>query len=344
MSGQVRVVAPGLLTTVQDRGRFGYQDVGVPDAGALDRVALALANALVGNPLDMAALEILAHGPVLEVVSAPVRFALVGGAGCTVESDSGSVVLGPGRSIRLRPGERLRVNALGPFNCACLAVQGGFDVPTVLGSASTFIRNRFGGLQGRALQAGDLLDALGDAAGEHGEWALPQAFEAELDRPIRVVFGPQDDYFTEETRAAFLREPYTISPQADRMGYRLEGAKLAHSKGYDIVSDGIVPGCVQVPGSGQPIVLLSDAQTTGGYPKIATVISADLPLIGRRRAGGAIQFAAVTQSEAENIRRADATRIARLIEGLQPVVDGARLDQKALYGGNLVDGVVSALE
>jgi biotin-dependent carboxylase-like uncharacterized protein len=344
VSGQVKIIAPGLLTTIQDRGRFGYQDVGVPDAGALDRVALTLANALVGNPLDTAAMEILALGPVLEVVTAPVRFALVGGTGCIVESDGGTVAVAPGRSIRLRPGERLRVNALGPFNCACLAVQGGFDVPSVLESASTFIRNRFGGLQGRALQAGDLLDVLGDATGEEGERALSQPFEPELDRPIRVVFGPQNDYFSDETRAAFLHEPYTISPQADRMGYRLEGAKLAHSKGYDIVSDGIVPGCVQVPGSGQPIVLLSDAQTTGGYPKIATVISSDLPLIGRRRAGGTIHFAAVTQSEAENIRRADETRIARLIEGLQGVVDVARLDQKALYGGNLVDGIVSALE
>lgn len=346
MTAALKVIAPGLLTTVQDFGRFGYQDVGVPVSGALDRVALSLANALVGNAPNTAVLEILVQGPVLEVVAAAVRVALVGGAGgLAVEDGSGSVAVASGRSVRLKPGERLRLGALGSFNCAYLAVEGGIDVPAVLGSASTYTRNRLGGLEGRALQTGDLLTVGCDGAQERAELALSRPLEHGLDKPIRVVLGPQDDYFTEDAIATFLSSPYTVSPQADRMGFRLESVKLEHNaNGYNIVSDGIVPGSIQVPGSGQPIVLLVDAQTTGGYPKIATVISTDLPLIGRRRPGSSVRFARVTQEEAEAIRRAEDARIAAIIDDLQPVTETTRLDEAALYASNLVDGVISAWE
>jgi allophanate hydrolase len=286
------------------------------------------------------------QGPVLDVLSAAVRVALVGGTGgLSVEGAGERVAVASGRTVRVKRGERLRVGALGPFNCAYLAVEGGFDVPQLLGSAATYTRNRLGGMEGRALEAGDLLKIGHDGAEERVELTLPRPLEQGLDQPIRIVLGPQDDYFTEEAIATFLSSPYTVSPQADRMGFRLEGEKLEHNtKGYNIVSDGIVPGSIQVPGSGQPIVLLVDAQTTGGYPKIATVISTDLPLIGRRRAGSAVRFSRVTQEEAEAIRRAEDARIAAVIRDLQPVMETARLDEAALYASNLVDGVVSAWE
>ena len=345
MTAALKVIAPGLLTTVQDFGRFGYQDVGVPVSGVLDRVALSLANALVGNAPNTPGLEILVQGPVLEVLSASVRMALVGGAGgLTVEGAGGSIAVAPGRSVRVKHGERLRVGALGPFACAYLAVEGGVDVPAVLGSAATYTRNRLGGLEGRALQAGDILEVAQDTAEERQEVALSRPLEHGLDKSIRVVLGPQDDYFTDAAITTFLSSTYKVSPQADRMGFRLEGPKLEHVESYNIVSDGIVPGSIQVPGSGQPIVLLVDAQTTGGYPKIATVISTDLPLIGRRRPGSSVTFARVTQEEAEAIRRAEDARIAAIMKDLQPVTEMARLDEAALYASNLVDGVISAWE
>ncbi len=151
------------------------------------------------------------------------------------------------------------------------------------------------------------------------EYALPRALDLALDQPIRVVLGPQTDYFTDDAVKTFLSSDYTVSPQADRMGYRLEGPPLAHAKGYHIVSDGIVPGAIQVPGSGLPIVLMVDNQTTGGYPKIATVISADIPVVGRRKPGRTIRFVAVDVHEAELLRRKQEAEIRHEMENLVAV-------------------------
>jgi allophanate hydrolase len=300
----LEVVAPGPHTTVQDLGRIGFQDVGVPASGALDRVSLRLANALVGNRPGAPALEMLLQGPTLKVLADSVRVALVGcSAGIEIRSGSGRSVPA-GRSVRLVRGEVFRVGALGDSVCAYLAIEGGPDVPQALGSASTYVRGCIGGLHGRRLRKLDVLPLVQGAADVRPERMLPRPFDLELDQPIRVVLGPQADYFTDEAVHTFLSSEYTVSTQADRMGYRLEGPALAHAKGYNIVSDGIVSGAVQVPGSGRPIVLMVDHQTTGGYPKIATVISADIPVVGRRRPGRAIRFVAVEVHEAERLRRA----------------------------------------
>jgi biotin-dependent carboxylase-like uncharacterized protein len=344
MSPGLQVIAPGLHSTIQDLGRRGYQDIGVPLSGALDRIGLTLANALVGNAANAPVLEILVQGPLLEVVAASVRVALVGADGGLVIEGEPRRTVPAGQSARLTRGQKIGVGTLGKRFCAYLAVEGGFDVAPCLGSAATYTRNRLGGWEGRALEAGDLLPVRRNEADVRPELALGQAYDPGLEQPIRVVLGPQQDYFTADAVNTFLSAAYAVSAQADRMGFRLDGPKLTHAKGYDIVSDGIVAGAVQVPGSGQPIVMLADAQTTGGYAKIATVISADVPAIARRRPGAPVRFAAVTQAEAENIRREQEDNLGNWISRLQTVREAAAVDTAALQASNLIDGVVNALD
>ena len=303
MTAALEVIAAGVHTTVQDRGRRGFQDVGLPASGPLDRIAFRLANALVGNAPDAATLEILLQGPTLKVRADSVRVALVGSAARIEVSSEPRRINPEGQSVRLVRDDIFRIGALGDSLCAYLAVAGGIDVPPVLGSASTYVRGAIGGIEGRRLQKNDVLPLLNDSVDERPERALAVPFELALDQPIRVVLGPQNDYFTQDAVKTLLSSEYTVSPHADRMGYRLEGPPLAHAKGYNIVSDGIVTGSIQVPGNGQPIVLMVDNQTTGGYPKIATVISADIPVVARRRPGRAIRFVAVDVREAELLRR-----------------------------------------
>ncbi|WP_119459988.1 biotin-dependent carboxyltransferase family protein [Rhodospirillaceae bacterium SYSU D60014] len=338
------VVAPGLHTTIQDRGRFGHQDVGMPVSGPLDDVGLRLANALVGNPPGMAALEILMQGPTLEVAAESVRVALAGsGAGIEVLGEEARVV--PSwRSITLRRGQSFRIRALADSACAYLAVEGGFAIEPCLGSLSTYVRGGIGGLHGGALRPGDNLPLRFDAATERDEVMLPKTPDLAPNRTIRVVLGPQQDYFTDAAVDTLLSSDYRVSQNADRMGFRLDGPILAHRDGYNIVSDGIATGAIQVPGSGQPILLLADHGTAGGYPKIATVISADLPVIGRRRPGDGIRFAAVTVAEAEAIRQQEEAALQTLIRRLRPVSEDAGIDLAALYSQNLISGVVSGAE
>jgi biotin-dependent carboxylase-like uncharacterized protein len=312
----LEIIAAGLHTTVQDPGRFGFQDVGLPPAGPLDRISFRLANALVGNPPATPALEMLLQGPTVKVMAQSVRVALVGCA-AQIEIRSGNARIIPaGHSVRLARDDVFRIGALRDSICAYLAIEGGPDIPPVLGSASTYVRGAIGGFHGRRLQAGDSVPLKLTGVDVRGEHALSRSLDLALDQPIRVVLGPQADYFTDRAVQTFFSSDYTVSPQADRMGYRLEGPALAHAKGYDIVSDGIVAGAIQVPGSGLPIVLLVDHQTTGGYPKIATVISADIPVIGRRKPGRPVRFVAVGVHEAELLRREQETAVRLEVENL----------------------------
>ena len=308
------VVAPGPHTTIQDRGRIGYQDVGLPTSGPLDRISLNLANALVGNDPGAPALEMLLQGPTLKVAAESVRVALVG-CSASIQVRSGTPRTIPaGQSVRLMRDEVFRIGTLGDSVCAYLAIEGGPDVPTVLGSASTFTRGAIGGFRGRRLQQGDSLPLKLANVDDRGERALARPLDLAIDQPIRVVLGPQTDYFTPAAVQTFLSSDYTVSPQADRMGYRLAGPTLAHVAGYDIVSDGIVSGAIQVPGSDLPIILLVDNQTTGGYPKIATVISADIPVVGRRKPGRTIRFVAIEVEEAVLLRREQEAALQQNIE------------------------------
>jgi len=343
MAAGLKVLAPGLHTTVQDLGRPGYQAFGVPVSGALDGFSLRLANALAGNPLGTPAIEILISGPAFEVVADTVRVALAG-AGASLAIGPEKARVDTGQSVTLPRDEVIEVIA-GPQSACCyLAIEGGIAVPLVLGSASTYVRAALGGLYGRALRQGDFVPLAMARATQRAELRLASPMAATGDQPIRVVLGPQQEYFTAEAVAILLDAEFRISPSADRMGMRLDGPSLQLNCGWDIVSDAITTGAIQVPGSGQPIVLLADHQTTGGYPKIATVISADLPIVGRRRPGDALRFAAVTVEAAERLCRAAERDLADLVAALEPATHRPGVDLGSLYDGNLISGVVSGLD
>jgi biotin-dependent carboxylase-like uncharacterized protein len=344
MSGHLRVIAPGLMTTVQDLGRPGYQRLGVPPSGALDPVALRAANLLVGNPATTAALEMARTGATFVVEADSVRVALAG-ARAEIEPAAGDtrLRLNPLESARLLRGQRLRVVLTGGA-VAYLAVEGGFALAEVMGSLATLIRAAIGGFAGRALRAGDLLPLGHRAAAEREELALPMLpllAPPGKGAKIRIVLGPQDDHFTPAGVKTLLRATYTVTQASDRMGMRLAGPALEHAGGYDIVSDAIATGAIQVPGDGLPIVLLADRQTTGGYPKIATVISADIPALGRLNPGAEVAFATVTVAAAEAAARRLSRDIAamrgHLVARATPALDATRL-----MGENLVSGMIDA--
>jgi biotin-dependent carboxylase-like uncharacterized protein len=344
MKPALEIITPGLHTTVQDRGRLGWQAIGVPVSGALDSVALRLANCLVGNPPGTAALEILLSGPTFAVAADTVRVALAAADASLAVNGASTREVPAWQSARLARGDVVTVVVGRRSACCCLAVEGGIAVPVVLGSASTCTRAAIGGFAGRPLQAGDRLPLTLACAPERAERRLPEPPPAADEQPIRIVLGPQQEYFTDVALARLLDSDFRISKSADRMGMRLDGPHLLHRGGWDIVSDAIATGAIQVPGSGQPIVLLADHQTTGGYPKIATVISADLSVVARRRPGDAIRFAAVSVAQAEELAREAERRVAALAASAAPLTDAGGIDLANLYADNLISGVVSGRE
>ncbi len=341
MSAALKVIRAGLFDTVQDLGRIGFMALGMPTAGAMDRIALTLANALVGNPAGTAGLEIGVMGPDLLVEADSVRVALVGPLSPALIDgpDAAPRPLDSDRTHLLKRGQVLRVGMVEGSSTAYLAITGGFALPSFMGSLSTYARAGVGGFEGRKLAAGDVLPVRLEQAPSGDERRLGLPFDYG-NGPIRVVWGPQDDYFTARGRKTFVESEYRVSKEADRMGIRFEGPTIEHSKGADIISDGIGPGAIQVPGAGLPIVLLGDRQTVGGYSKIATVASVDLPRLGRLLPGRAVRFAAITVEEAETLRREQEARLARAIAD-QPIARPAGgIDLTRLYEENLIDGVV----
>lgn len=341
MSPALKVLRPGLFDTLQDLGRIGFMALGMPTAGAMDRIALRLANALCGNPPGTAGLEIGVMGPDLMVEADSVRIALVGPLSPTlVEApEARPKPLESDRTHLLKRGQVLRVGMVNGSSTAYLAVAGGFALPPFMGSLSTYARAGIGGFRGRKLAEGDALALARDQAPAGEERRLGQPFDYGSG-PIRVVWGPQDDYFTEQGRRTFTGSDYRVSKEADRMGIRFEGPTIEHAKGADIISDGIGPGAIQVPGAGLPIVLLADRQTVGGYPKIATVASADLPRLGRLLPGQTVRFTPVSVGEAENLRRDQEARLARAIADFKVARPPGGIDLARLYEENLIDGVV----
>ncbi len=299
----VEVLRPGFLTTVQDRGRHGYQKFGVPVSGAVDEIALRVGNVLVGNPQGAAALEMTAVGPQLRFLTDAV-VALTGAEG---EADLAGRPAPWYQSFLARAGQVLEVRTCAHGLRAYLAVAGGIDVPILLGSRSTCLVAGFGGFQGRALSTGDVLPVgqLPAPLAELANREVPQEWRPRHASPatVRVMLGPQDDAFTEAGCRTFLESQYRVSPHADRMGCRLDGPRIAHRDSADIISDWIPLGGVQVPGDGEPIILLADRQTTGGYPKIATVIAPDVGLVAQRRPGEILRFLAVSVAETQRIMR-----------------------------------------
>jgi biotin-dependent carboxylase-like uncharacterized protein len=326
----------GPMTSLQDRGRLGYQGFGVSPSGAMDRRALAMANALVGNAPETAAIEFVNLGGAFTSEGGDLHLALVG-AGCSCSIDGTPVA--PQTSMTLKEGQVLEVGHPRTGTFAYLAAAGGFAVEPELGSLSFHLRSRLGGLKGATLKAGDRLPGRPEAQDREPMQLAADVFEES--GPIRVMLGPQDDYFTPETIRTFLESEFTISQQADRMGFQLTGPRLEHAKGFNIVSDGIVDGHIQVPGSGQPIVLMRDRQTAGGYPKIATVISADLARFAQMRPGSTVRFRAVERHEALAAARRLKDWMAALPSSLTPV--RFTLTTEHLLSRNLIGGTVDAL-
>ena len=288
---------PGVLTTIQDGGRFGYEQFGMSPAGPMDLDAFRVANLLVNNPMGESALEATILGPTLRFDQSNV-IAITG-------ADMGPTLNGQPcpmyQAVAVKAGDRLMMGAAKSGCRAYLAFAGGLDVPLVMDSRATALQNKVGGYQGRKLLKGDQLGFRTPNP------ALPLPRVAPVPAPvgkevtIRVILGPQDDAFTSEGIHTFLSQPYTVSKDFDRMGCRLEGAQIEHKTDGNIISDGMVTGAIQVPTSGQPIIMLAERQTVGGYTKIATVISADLPLIGQRKTGDIIRFQSVSVEEAHRL-------------------------------------------
>jgi len=338
MSASLKIEQPGLLTTVQDRGRPGYQDAGVPPSGALDVDSLVIANALVGNDPGLATLEIRYTGPTFVIDADHVLLALTGtGGGLRIEHNGRSITAPAYRSVIAGRGAKVSVPSITDSATAYIAIGGGIDVAPVLGSRSTYARSGFGGYRGRPLQAGDVI-AVGATGDAPRQLSLAEPFDLASRERIRAVPGPQADRFTDEALALFESAEWRVSALADRMGMRLEGPALAHSAGHDIVSDGIVTGSIQVPGNGLPIVLLADHQTTGGYPKIATVISADIGALGRARGGDTVQFELVSVADAFTARAEHRKQLSDALAAIAPA-EGFNLDLAKLYSENLISGI-----
>ena len=315
----------GLLTTVQDGGRHGWQRIGVPVCGALDREWLHVANLLCGNAPDEAALEITHSGPLLEVMAHSVRIAAAGDVELQrIAADGTATDLQPWRSAVLQDGERLQVGRVRGGLRAVIAVEGGAGVDPLLGSRSTCLRAHFGGVQGRPLHRA-WLPLRRDYAGHHPDMQLDGTalHDAQLtargESPIRVVLGPQQDAVTPDSLDALLTTRMLVSHRSDRTGLRLDGLRLRHGGAAEIDSEGCAAGSVQVPGGGQPIVLLADRGTTGGYPKVATVASVDLPRLARLRPGDTVRLEAVDVAGAEALRRERERTLDALAAALRPV-------------------------
>jgi allophanate hydrolase len=347
VSAVLEIVHPGALATIQDLGRSGWRRFGVPRAGALDPALLRIANALVGNPEGAAAIEFFVVGPTLKAVDAPLQLGIAGDCPLTLQRANGErKQIDAWRSVTLLPGDTLRIGAPHASRAGVVAVRG-LSIPAVLGSAATYTRARLGGWRGRALAAGDQLTV--NALPLHDAAAPP---ERRLPRPravghgvIRVVTGPQADHFDAATLEAFFAAEYRVSADADRMGLRLQGPALAHNaRGSEIVSDATLPGSIQVPGNGLPIVLLADGQTAGGYPKIATVISADLPRLALAPIGASMRFAPVTVAQAETIACEVEADLSRLLANIEPLAMDGEIDLNAIYAANLVSGMIDALD
>nr|WP_202171337.1 biotin-dependent carboxyltransferase family protein [Bacillus sp. USDA818B3_A] len=297
MCAILKVLKPGLQTSVQDLGRYGYQQYGISTSGAMDSYSMHAANILVGNAAGEAVLEAAMIGPELEALC-DVAVAICGGD-FSPKVDGEEVALW--KSFLLRKGQVLTIGTCQQGARALIAIGGGIDVPFVLGSKSTFLNGKLGGYEGRALSKGDVLKGRPVIRKPFKKLRpdLVPSYSKEI--TVRVILGPQEGRFTEQSIQRFFSEEFIVTPQSNRMGYQLKGPKLEHIGGPDIISDPIPLGGIQVPASGQPIILLADRQTTGGYTRIGTVISVDIARLAQAVTGTIIHFSMVSVEEAQQL-------------------------------------------
>lgn len=307
----IKILSPGPLSTVQDAGRFGYMNTGFSPSGAMDAYSMKIANILVGNLPGEGVVEMTLMGMTVAFDGDAV-IALTGADMQPYRNDEEDP-LPLYTAIEVHKGDVVKMGAATSGMRGYLAVAGGFDLPYVMGSLSTNLKCGLGGFQGRKLQVGDVLPLrqtldLGLIGARHT--APENNYKKEI--TVRVVLGPQEDHFTEKGIRTFLGSRYTVSGQSDRMGVRLEGKKIENKNGVDIISDGIATGAVQIPASGTPIIMMADRQTTGGYAKIATVISADLKRMAQACPGTRIRFMAVSGQEAVKLKKEEENRLKML--------------------------------
>jgi biotin-dependent carboxylase-like uncharacterized protein len=295
VSATLTVLSPGLHTTVQDLGRWGHQSLGVSVAGAMDPYAHRLANAIVGNRREAATLEVTLLGPQL-------RFdddRMVAVAGGWFELTLDGHVVPMGQALAARAGAVLAFGERQRGARAYVAVEGGIDVTPVLGSRSTHVATGMGGVDGRGLRAGDRIPLGSRPAAAPRRGVTPTELTGETGPiVVRVLPGPQDDRFVSDALDALVSAPYRVGVDSNRMGFRLEGPALRHRHGADVISDATPLGSIQVPGSGQPVLLMADRQTTGGYAKLATVITADIGAAAQAAPGDLLQFVLCSEADA----------------------------------------------
>lgn len=330
------ISAIGPASSVQDEGRHGAQRYGLTPSGAMDRLALAAANSLVGNAPFAAAIEVGPFGATFTAREGAVRVALTG---ASRNADISGRAVALDTSMTLADGEMLTLGFARGGAFSYLAIEGGIRGEPMFGSLAVNARAGLGSPYPRPLQAGDELQVTPASGAAERRIDLPAVAEA----PIRVLMGPQDDEFDEDARQLFLDNEWKISATSDRMGYRLEGPVIKHLHSHNIVSDGTVNGSIQVPGNGAPIVLMPDRGTSGGYPKIATVISADFGRFAQTPAGRAFRFKAISMAEAQAEARKFAGLLRALPDRVRPI-ENFELNIEALQDANVAGAAVSAVD
>ena len=312
----MHIISPGLLTTVQDLGRFGYMASGFSQSGAMDAFSSRLANILLDNSEKDGVLEMTVLG-VRACFDEDNVIAITGAefAPTVTDSETGEETPVPmNRAVRIKKGDVLSCGAAKSGMRGYLAVAGGFDIAPVMGSMSTNLKCKTGGFEGRKLKAGDVLPLRlpqGNMYGMSARFFEAPSISDEV-RTVHVIPGPQDDYFSDRGKDTFYSEIYTVTAESDRMGVKLDGAAVESVGGVDIISDGIAAGSVQIPQSGKPIIMMADRQTTGGYAKIATVITADLPILAQMRQGESLRFEKVSRDYAVKRIKSDNKRLRDL--------------------------------
>ncbi len=306
----IRIINPGIYTSIQDLGRYGYQQYGMPVAGAMDSFSLRVANKLVGNAQDLACLEACFTGPEFEVLSPSVMGMAGGKAPVWINNHEVDLY----SNQHLQKGDVVKIGSVEEGCRLYIAFAGGIDVNPVMGSRSTYSRAQLGGFNGRQLMCGDEM-LLGKPVKKVKKRKLRRdsLLSLEQEQTLRVIGGSDIQRFDIDGVKTFLTSTYTILGQSDRMGYRLEGPSVKHLAGADILSSGIGNGAIQVPGDGQPIIMLADRQTVGGYAKIANVISADLPLLGQMKAGNKLTFQQVHLDEAHQLLKEQEKKLRSVI-------------------------------
>jgi biotin-dependent carboxylase-like uncharacterized protein len=301
MASSIVIRSAGLLTTVQDAGREGYQRYGMPVSGAMDSFSMRLANILVGNDTGIACLEATIAGPEIEFTEQTIVAVTGADMGPCINGRSALMYT----MLKVKKGDILSFTGLVSGCRSYIAFAGGIDLPEVMGSRSTYLRASVGGFDGRALRTGDVLP-LGKITADLKIMEIPRDIIPvyKPSQTIRIISGPEADRFELEGLRSFLTAEYMVTDRSDRMGYRLDGEQIIHKPdGPDIISAGISAGTVQVPGDGKPIILMADRQTTGGYARIANVITADLSLVAQMKPGDTIRFREVTLDHAQELLR-----------------------------------------